>query len=172
MKEYVRGIIRQIINEIVSTPGTVFGPYHDEVFLSKEKTKPQYFSIALNRANKVCSNPEITSQTINCPVDYEIEKTMHSAERQFRHVGDTIEDENIRKLFDRAIDVIVKLLLSNAIKVGDKIHIKDKYSDLNVIISVEFEKEANGEKIIKFPVITVMNKKEFLPYLNTRTIVI
>ena len=89
MKE-LRKLIRQIINETVSDAGTIFGTYHDEVNISKERTKPQYFSIALNRANKICSDPEISDQGINCPVNYEIKKTKHSAERQFRHINCSI----------------------------------------------------------------------------------
>ena len=99
----LRKYIRSIINEAVSSSGTVFGPYHDEVVLSKEKIKPQYFSIALNRANKICSNPEVTNQEINCPVNYEIEKTKHSFDRQFRHVDSTIEDEDKRHYLEGSL---------------------------------------------------------------------
>jgi len=170
MKDFLRKLIRQIINEIVSTD-RVLGPYHDEVVLSKDKIKPQYYSIALNRAKNICSSPEISSQEINCPVDYEIDKTQHSTERQFRHIGDTIEDEFIKNLIDKGIDKIVKLLLSKAIQVGDSVHLKDKNSDLNIILTIQVDKAIGDETIIKFPIITVMNKRNFIPYLGTKTIV-
>lgn len=170
MKNLLRKLIRQIISEAVTTD-RVLGPYHDEVVLSKDKIKPQYYSIAINRAKNICSNPEISSQEINCPVDYEIDKTKHSTERQFRHAGDTIEDEYIKSLINRAIDKIVKLLLSKAIQVGDEIHLKDKGSNLNVILTIELDNSDKSETIIKFPIITVMNKQNFVPYSGTKTIV-
>ena len=171
-KESIRKYIRKIINETVSSSGTIFGPYHDEVVLSKEKTNPQYFSIALGKANKICSNPEISSQGINCPVDYEIEKTKHSFERQFRHIGDTIDDEKIKDLINRGINRIIKLLLSNAIRIGNRIHLKDKNSDLNVVLVIEIDKHNSTEfeTVIKFVLITEMNKRNFVSFPGVPTI--
>ena len=61
INESIRNYIKTIINEIVSSPGTVFGPYSDEVTISKKEFKqPQYFGVALKRANNVCTNPEKT----------------------------------------------------------------------------------------------------------------
>lgn len=168
VQENLRKFIRKIITETVSAPGTVFGPYHDEVVMAKEKTKPQYFSIALNRADKICSNPEVSNQEINCPVDYKIKKTEHAVERQFRHAGDTIEDEKIKSVINKGVDKIVKLFLSNAIKIGDKIHLKDKNSDLNIIVSSTLEKSGGDESIIKFPIVTVMNKDKFFTGYDTK----
>ena len=172
IKESVRKFIRKIINETVSAPGTVFGPYHDKVVLDKVKTKPQYFSVALNRAAKICSNPEVSSDVINCPVDYEIEKTKHSVERQFRHAGDTIEDEKLKFVINKGIDKIIKLLLSNGIKVGDRVHLKDKSSDLNVVLELELDKTSSTdtETVVRFVVITVMNKRNFVSYEDVPTI--
>jgi hypothetical protein len=165
----LRKYIRKIINETVSVPGTIFGPYRDEVLVSKHKTKPQYFSIAVNRAHKFCSSPEVSEDGLSCPVNYEIEKTKHVTDRQYRHIDSTIEDEDIKKLFNKSIDKIVKLLLSNIIKIGESIHLKDKYSNLNIILNIESDKLGN-EIIYNFPLITVMNKKNFIPYDNTKTI--
>lgn len=169
MERILRKYIRDLIKEFVSPPGTVFGPYKDEVSVSKKKTKPQYFKIALSRANKVCTNPEVSEDGLNCPVNYEIEKTVHARDRQYRHIDTTIEDEDIKKLFNKSIDKIVKLLLTNAIKVGDDIHLKDKHSNLNLILGVESE-IFNNETMYSFPLITVMYKKHFIPYEGTRTI--
>lgn len=168
VQESLRRLIRKVVNETVSAPGTVFGPYHDEVVMDKEKTKPQYFSIALNRADKICSNPEVSNQEINCPIDYKIKKTEHAVERQFRHAGDTIEDEKIKAVINKGIDKIVKLMLSNAIKIGDKIHLKDKNSDLNIIVSSNLEKSQGDESLIKFPIVTVMNKDKFFTGYDTK----
>lgn len=172
VQESVRRFIRKIINETVSAPGTVFGPFHDKVVLAKGKTKPQYFSVALNRAAKICSNPEVSSDVINCPVDYEIEKTKHSVERQFRHAGDTIEDEKLKFVVNKGIDKIIRLLLSNGIKIGDRVHLKDKSSDLNVVLELELDKvsSTDSETVVRFVVITVMNKRNFVSYEDVPTI--
>jgi len=168
INESVRKYIRSIINEVVSDPGTVFGPYHDEITISKEKVKPQYFVVAINRAPKICSNPEISNQELSCPINYEIEKTIHSAERQFRHVNTTIEDEQINALINRGINKLVKLILQKTLVVGDKVHLKDKRSDLNVVIGIELEKEDNNETTLRFPIITVMNNKKFYTGFDTK----
>lgn len=168
VQESIRKLIRETINEVVSEPGTIFGPYHDEVVLPKSKTNPQYFSIALNRANKICSEPTASEQGLNCPVNYEIEKTKHSAERQFRHINTTIEDEQIKNVVNKGIDRLVKLLLSNALRMGDKVHLKDKNSDLNVIVGIELERIDGDESIIRFPIVTVMNKKNFITGYDTK----
>jgi hypothetical protein len=165
----IRKYIRKLINESVSAAGTVFGPYSDEVTLSKSKMpNPQYFSIAIDKANKICSNPEKTQDKLDCPYNYEIEKTIHAKERQFRHVGNTIEDEQIKYVINKASDKIVTKLLSNAIKVGDKIHLKDIKTDLNVIISIESEKISKNETIIIFPIVTVINKRNFIRGYDTK----
>jgi hypothetical protein len=168
IQESIRKIIKKIINEVVSDPGTVFGPYHDEITISKEKVKPQYFVVAINRAPKICSNPEISNQELSCPINYEIEKTIHSAERQFRHVNTTIEDEQINALINRGINKLVKLILQKTLVVGDKVHLKDKRSDLNVVIGIELEKEDNNETTLRFPIITVMNNKKFYTGFDTK----
>jgi len=168
IQESIRRIIREAIEEVVSEPGTVFGPYHDEVMMSKNKTKPQYFSIAVNRAHKICSEPTSSEQGLKCPVDYEIEKTLHAAERQFRHIDTTIEDEQIKKVVNNGIDSLVRNLLSNNLKIGDKVHLKDKYSDLNVIIGIELERIDGDESIIRLPIVTVMNKKNFITGHDTK----
>ena len=168
----IRKYIRKLINESVSAAGTVFGPYSDETVLNKnEMKKPQYFNIALSKANQVCSNPGKTQEKLDCPYNYEIAKTIHSQERQFRHVvdtGDIIQDEQIKSLINRASDEIVKRYLSNAIVMGDKIHLKDKTSDLNVIVSIHSEKAGKNETIITFAIVTVMNNKNFFRGYDTK----
>lgn len=163
IQESVRKYIRKIINEAVSKPGTVFGPFSDEVVLDKkEMKKPQYFSIALNRANKICSNPEKSNEKIDCPINYELQKTFHSTERQFRHIEDTIEDKEIRDVVERGIDTIVKTLLAKGIDVGGRVHLKDSRSNLNVILQIGLDKDFGDETIIKFTIITVMYKQNFI----------
>lgn len=168
IQESIRRIIREAIEEVVSEPGTVFGPYHDEVMMPKNKIKPQYFSIAINRAHKICSDPTTSKQGLNCPVNYEIEKTKHSTERQFRHIETTIEDEQIKKVVNNGIDPLVKNLLSNNLRIGDKVHLRDKDSDLNVIIGIKLQKSIGDESIIKFPIVTVMNKRNFITGHDTK----
>lgn len=168
IQESIRLLIKKMLKEMVSEPGTIFGPFHDEIILKKDKLKPQYYTIALGKASKICSNAKISNQEIDCPIDYEIEKTNHSTERQFRHISSTIEDENIKNIIDRSIDRLVRLLLSNAIKIGDKVHLKDKKSDLNVIIGIDLEKESSKESIIKIKIITVMNKSNFITGIDTK----
>jgi hypothetical protein len=170
MKKYIRQLIRQILNEVVSDVGVLVEPQHKDIVLSKDEMKqPQYFKIALNRANKICSSPiEKTDEKIKCPINYEIDKTIHSVERQYRHIGNTIEDEKLKLVVGRGIDKIVKLLLSNAIQIGDKIHLKDSASDLNVILSVKLENENKDETIIILPVVTVINKGDFVRGLDTK----
>ncbi|MFA5067156.1 MAG: hypothetical protein WC466_03855 [Candidatus Izemoplasmatales bacterium] len=168
-KKEIRNKIRKIINEFVSPPGTTFGPYEDKVEISKKKMKPQYFSIALSRAGKFCSDSEITDSGFNCNIEYEITKTPHSVERQYRHSEITIEDEDIQSLIDKSIDKVTKFLLTNILKNGDYIHVKDKFSNLNAIFSVEIIK-SNGDIRYKFPLITVINKEKFIPYTGTKTI--
>lgn len=40
-------------------------------------------------------------------------------------------------------------------------HIKDTRSDLNIVIGVNLEREADGESIIRFDIVTVMKTPKF-----------
>jgi hypothetical protein len=170
MKEILRKYIRSIINEEVSQMGTLFGPYYDEVLINKNQIKPQYIKIALKNSQEICSNPTVDGNSIDCPVNYELKKTKHSYERQFRHVDNTIEDEHVNNVVQRGIDKIIKNLISHPLIESEKIHLKDKDSNLNIILGVEVLENNKDENIIRFNVITVMIKREFIPYPGTRTI--
>ena len=171
MENYIRKIIRQIINEYVSPPGSVIGKFHDEVTVDKSKIKPQYISVVIKNSKEVCLHPKNSDFEINCPVNYDIKKTKHAVERQFRHVEDTIEDESIKSIINKAIDKLVRMLLQSSLSIGDRVHIKDLKSDLNVILGIEAHNYGQ-ENAIRFYIITVMTKKNFISYPDVKTILV
>jgi hypothetical protein len=104
-----------------------------------------------------------TSDSIKIVVD--IDKSVHSTERQLRHgVTDIITDDDIRKTTEKAIKPLTKLLVFDKIRIGDDVLIKSK-SDLNVVGNLS---QRGTELVLR--VITVMKKKDFKAKPGTKVV--
>lgn len=95
--------------------------------------------------------------------DIEIEIDLHSSyhadERKFRHETEILDDEIIAT-FEKGVPQISEALITNKIDVGDIFRIFNKTNNLNVIGVLKVK----GNKIpLKFIVVTVMRKKNFIP---------
>lgn len=95
---------------------------------------------------------------------YNIDKTSHASERQFRH-DTTITDDDIKATVNRGIDKMASAMIFDKIDIGNDILMKNKSTGLNVVGTTRQE----GDRI-KFTVITVMNKRDFHPKEGTYTI--
>ena len=100
----------------------------------------------------------------NITIKVEIDSTVHSDERKFRHDDKQITDSDIIRTADKAIPEITDQLLFDKIDIGDAIHIKDSKTDLNLIAQLQ----GSGSKI-KLVIITVMIKKNFVPKKGTKS---
>jgi len=99
-------------------------------------------------------------------IDYNIDKTQHAELRQ--HRGENfISDDDIKELTNRSIEKITNALIFDEIDIGDKIHLKDSKSDLNIVIGLE---ENNNDIVVK--IITLMRIKNFRTDHQTKTIII
>ncbi|MBC8147538.1 MAG: hypothetical protein H8E98_06085 [Bacteroidetes bacterium] len=86
-----------------------------------------------------------------------IDKTKHAAERQSRHgKDDFIEEQEIMSVANKSIEQVAKLLMFDKLDIGDKIHIHDKKSNLNLIGLIQ----NNGQRL-QIKIITVMRKRDF-----------
>lgn len=94
-----------------------------------------------------------------------IDKSVHAGERQSRHSGQYIDDQQIRSVAHRATKKMINDMIYDKIDIGQEIHIKDSKSDLNIIGVM---KDYKGQLVFK--VITVMNKPNFYPKKGTISI--
>ena len=97
-------------------------------------------------------------------ITYEIDKTEHARIRQHRE-KEFISDDDINSLAKRSIETIANALLFDEIDIGDKIHIKDPDSDLNIVGQIEEEYSH-----IKIIIITIMRTKKFYTTRDTKTL--
>ena len=99
-------------------------------------------------------------------VDYDIDKTQHAQNRQHRD-NNFISDHDIKELIDRSIGILTNALMFDEINIGDKIHLKDRHSDLNIVVGIE---EDYNNIVIK--IITLMKTEKFKTDPETKTIII
>ncbi len=104
------------------------------------------------------------SKDINVKID--IDKTVHAGERQYRHIGNPISDEEIISIVGLALPEIANQLIFDEINMGSYILIKQLETNINIVGALH--PGANDE--IDFVVVTVMRKKDFIPKRGTRVI--
>jgi len=90
-------------------------------------------------------------------VQLQIDKTNHATLRQHRKENDFISDQEIKSVIDKAMIKIVAKLLIDKIFIGDKIHIYDSKTDLNIVGQIKLEQNNK----LEFVIITIMREKNF-----------
>lgn len=93
-------------------------------------------------------------------VNLQIDKTNHAAIRQARKENDFISNNEIKSTIDRAMMKIVSRLLTDKIFIGDKIHIYDSKTDLNIVGQINKQQEK-----LEF---VIMREKNFHQKSNTK----
>lgn len=94
-----------------------------------------------------------------------LEKTAHAGERQERHYGEYIGEDEIKKTANGAVKAISGRLIFNKLDVGDFVHIHNTKTNLNLVGKLEAE-----GNVINLIIITVMKKKNFFAKPGTKTI--
>jgi hypothetical protein len=100
----------------------------------------------------------------NITVKINIEKTLHTGNRQYRHEENVITDEQIISAADKALPKIMKLVIANTIKTGSNgnkgtyIGIHDSSTDVNIICVLERDSQTNMLNMI---VLTTIKKQKF-----------
>lgn len=102
------------------------------------------------------------SQQIN--IVMQLDKTKHASERQFRH-GKPITDDEIRRLAEKAATRIGKMMIFNEIDVNQRIIIKDKNTNLQILGVLE----KKGD-ILDLVIISLMRDEDFRNIKNTKII--
>ena len=87
-----------------------------------------------------------------------VEATVHSKQRQGRHPGDFIEDDEILKTANKSLEEVSKAAMYGKIDINDNIHVYDSNNDLNLICELDYD----GRMLI-LRVVTVIRKKKFFP---------
>jgi len=93
-----------------------------------------------------------------------VDKTQHAADRQHRHDTE-IQENEIMRTANKAIKKLTKLLIFDRIDIGDKVHIHDNLTKLNLVGQIQ-----ENEGKLQLKIITVMRKEIFHPYNGTTTI--
>lgn len=86
---------------------------------------------------------------------YNVDKTQHAGERQYRD-SDYITNDEINTLVHKCMERIIKSLIFNTTDIGTPIHLQDTTTNLNIVATTRKE----GDRI-KFIIITVMKKPNF-----------
>ena len=94
-----------------------------------------------------------------------IDKSVHAGERQSRHQGQFIDDAQIRSIAHKATKKMINDMIFDKMDINQAIHVKDSKSDLNMIGVMK-----NYKGQLLFKVITVMNKRNFMPKTGTISI--
>ena len=94
----------------------------------------------------------------NIKVTVEIDSTVHSDERKFRHSDKIITDSDIVKSANKAIEPVTDELIFDRLDIGDTVHIKDSSNDLNLIAVLNENRD-----LVVMKIITVMIKPNFKP---------
>lgn len=102
-----------------------------------------------------------------------IVKSDHAEERQYRHKdesGIVITDEDIKETIKAAFVKIMRQLIQNEINIGERILIKNKKNNLNVVVKIKGNTKNKAE--IDCDVITVMVHPNFRNKLNSPIIIV
>lgn len=100
-------------------------------------------------------------------IDYGVSSTQHSEERQDRHEGDHISNEEISENVKAALRILTKSMIYNTYDLGERVLVKNRDTDLN-IVGVIKRGGVVGE--IVFKVITVMREPNFRNIRDTKII--
>lgn len=117
----------------------------------------------LNERDDFAAVSKIGSISKEITIDLDLRHSMHSMERQGRD-GVFIKNADIKAAVDKATEQIVELLINNTLNTGDPVWIYDSSNDLNVVGSLNAQK--NSDKIL-FKLITCMFHKNFYNKNNT-----
>jgi hypothetical protein len=99
-------------------------------------------------------------------IDYGVSSTHHSEERQDRHEGDHISNEEISKNVKAALRILTKSMIYNTYDLGERVLVKNRDTDLNIVGVIK--RGSTGELIFK--VITVMREPNFRNIKDTKII--
>lgn len=94
----------------------------------------------------------------------QLDKTKHASERQFRH-GKPITDQDIMKIVTKATDKISKMLLYDEIDINQRIIIKDKNTNIQILCVIEKQGE-----ILDLVIISLMRDEDFRNIKKTKII--
>lgn len=100
-------------------------------------------------------------------IDYGVSSTQHSEERQDRHEGSHISNEEIAENVKAALRILTKSMIYNTYDLGERVLVKNRDTDLN-IVGVVKRGPVSGEIIFK--VITVMRESNFRNIRDTKII--
>jgi len=106
----------------------------------------------------------IAKEKYDLDIDFGVSRTQHSTERQSRHEGDFISNEEITQNVKGAFENIVDDLIFNRLDVGTRVLIKNLDSNLNI---VGVPKSAPNN-VIMFKLITVMRHPAFRNIKDTK----
>ena len=95
-------------------------------------------------------------------ISFKIDTTSHSEVRKFRHENE-IDDYEIIKTIEPTLDDILNLLIFNELDIEDEICITNEKTFLNVVCAI---KQSAADEI-DLVLITVIRKRNFIPYANT-----
>ena len=104
----------------------------------------------------------LTKTTGSVTISFKIDTTSHSEVRKFRHENE-IDDYEIIKTIEPTLNDILNLLIFNELDIEDEICITNERTFLNVVCAIK--QSAKDE--IDLVLITVIRKRNFVPYANT-----
>lgn len=94
-----------------------------------------------------------------------IDKSAHASQRQNRHEGKFIDDQQIKAIAHRATKKFITYMIYDKIDIEQEVHVKDSKSNINLIATM---KHIDNQLI--FRVITIMDKPNFKAKKGTLSI--
>jgi hypothetical protein len=138
-----------------------------ELNLNDKQIVKQWKIISLIQSEKYLNEEFVGSIAKTFNVDLKIDKTNHATIRQKRKENDFISNEEIKNTIDKAMMKIVSRLLTDKFFIGDKIHIFDSKTDLNIVGQIKLENQK-----LEFVIITVMRERNFHQKSDTKFLLI
>jgi len=113
----------------------------------------------------------IAKDKFQIKIDYGVNRTKHSKERQDRHKaegGKTITNKEIADIVSKAIPKLTGELIKDKIDINkDAVQISD--GELNIVGKIT--PGGSGPYSLNFKIITVMRKKNFYPTKDTKLVI-
>lgn len=116
--------------------------------------------------NEVLNEKVFATDELEVNIDYGVSSTQHSEERQDRHEGSHISNEEISKNVKAALRILTKSMIYNTYDLGERVLVKNRDTDLNIVGVIK--RGSTGELIFK--VITVMREPNFRNIKDTKII--